>query len=268
MEDKTFLKKTIQMILILGFCLTLIFLNPKNIFAPVFEVFFKLSLPFQKTFYLLSNEIGNTLIFWGSISEIKEENKNLIKENNSLLVASANLKELQRENEELKKQLGLIPNKQFDLEASFVIGQNPQKLGSWVLIDKGDNSGIKVGMPVIVSQGILIGKIAEVYQNVAKVLLLTDSESVINVRDSETGAKGVVQGKFGLGLALEMVSQEDMLNAGDLIITSGLGGDLPKGLLVGEIQEPKASLDRIFQGATVAAPVKYSNLDVVFIIKN
>jgi rod shape-determining protein MreC len=216
----------------------------------------------------LGNKIGNTLIFWGSISEIKEENKNLIKENNSLLVATANLKEFQRENEDLKKQLGLIPNKQFDLEASFVVGQNPQKLGSWVLIDKGENSGIKVGMPVIVSQGILVGKIAEVYPNVAKVLLLTDSESVINVRDSETEAKGVVRGKFGLGLVLEMVSQDDMLNAGDSIITSGLGGDLPKGLLVGEIQEPKASLDRIFQGATVVTPVKYSNLDVVFIIKN
>jgi rod shape-determining protein MreC len=267
MENKPFLKKMIQAILILGFCLVLIFLNPKSIFNPVFEIFFKLSLPFQETFYSLSNGIGNTLIFWGSISEIKEENKNLIKENNSLLVATANLKELQRENEELRKQIGLIPSKQFDLEASFVIGQNPQKLGSWILIDKGENSGIKVGMPVIISQGILIGEIAEVYQNAAKVLLLTDSESVINARDSETEAKGVVRGKFGLGLVLEMVSQEDMLNTGDSIITSGLGGDLPGGLLVGKIQEPKVSLDRIFQEAIVVAPVRYSNLDVVFVIK-
>jgi rod shape-determining protein MreC len=268
MENKFFLKKTIQMILILGFCLFLFFLNPKNIFNPVFEIFFKLSLPFQKTFYSLSNRIGNTLIFWGSISEIKEENKNLIKKNSLLLVATANLKELERENEELRKQLGLIPNKQFDLEASFVIGQNPQKLGSWILIDKGESSGIKIGMPVIVSQGILIGKIEEVYQNTAKVLLLTDSESVINVRDSETEARGVVRGKFGLGLVLEMVSQDDTLNAGDSIITSGLGGDLPRGLLVGKIQESKTSLDQIFQEATITATVGYSNLDVVFVIKN
>ena len=268
MENKSTWKKIIQAILILGFCLFLIFLNPKNIFDPIFEIFFKVSLPFQKTFYLLSNRIGNTIIFWGSISEIKEENKNLIKENNSLLVAAANLKEFERENEELRKQLGLIPSKQFELEASFVIGQNPQKLGSWILIDKGEKAGIKIGMPVIISQGILIGKVVEVYQGAAKVLLLTDSESVINVRNSETEAKGVVVGKFGLGLVLEMVSQDDTLNAGDSIITSGLGGDLPKGLLVGKIQEPKASLDRIFQEATVVAPVKYSNLDVVFVIKN
>jgi rod shape-determining protein MreC len=123
-------------------------------------------------------------------------------------------------------------------------------------------------MPVIVSQGIIIGKVEETYANMAKVVLLTDSESVINVRDLETEAKGVVRGKFGLGLVLEMVSQDDTLNAGDSVITSGLGGDLPKGLLVGKIQEPQSSLDRIFQEAIVAAPVKYSNLDVVFVIKN
>jgi rod shape-determining protein MreC len=211
MENKSTFKKTIQAILILGFCLFLVVLNPKNIFNPIFEIFFKISLPFQKTFYVLSNGIGNNIIFWGSISEIKEENKSLIKENNSLLVSVANLKELEKENEELRKQIGLIPNKQFELEASFVVGQNPQKLGSWILIDKGENSGIKVGMPVIISQGILVGKIEEVYQNVAKVILLTDSESVINVRDLETEAKGVVEGKFGLGLVLEMVSQDDTL---------------------------------------------------------
>jgi rod shape-determining protein MreC len=110
--------------------------------------------------------------------------------------------------------------------------------------------------------------VEETYANMAKVVLLTDSESVINVRDSETEAKGVVRGKFGLGLVLEMVSQDDTLNAGDSVITSGLGGDLPKGLLVGKIQESKASLDRIFQEAIVITPIKYSNLDVVFVIKN
>ncbi|PJA87854.1 MAG: rod shape-determining protein MreC [Candidatus Moranbacteria bacterium CG_4_9_14_3_um_filter_40_7] len=268
MTHKLSSKKTLRLIFILGCCLFLVFLNPKKVFNPFFEIFFKLSLPFQKIFYTLSQKTGNTLIFWSSLNEIREENEKLIKENRALLVETAGQKELQRENEELRKQLGLIPGKNFSLEASFVIGQNPQKLGSWILIDKGENSGITTGMPVIVSQGILIGKVEEVYADTAKVILLTDSESVINVRDLETEAKGVVRGKFGLGLVLEMVSQDDMLNAGDSIITSGLGGDLPKGLLVGKIQEPKVSLDRIFQGATVAVPVKYSNLDVVFVIKN
>ncbi len=268
MESKGVFKKSLQLILILSFCLFLIWLNPTKAFDPLREVFFKLSLPFQKTFYILSQKTSKALIFWNSLSEVREENKKLIKENNVLLVEMINQKELQKENEELRKQLGLIPSKSFELEASFVVGQNPQKLGSWILIDKGAEAGIKTGMPVIVSQAILIGKIDEVYSQMAKVILLTDSESVINARDSETEAKGVVRGKFGLGLVLEMVSQDDVLRAGDSLITSGLGGDLPKGLLIGKIQEPQASLDRIFQEATVIAPVRYSNLDVVFVIKN
>jgi rod shape-determining protein MreC len=268
MENKFNFKKILSAFLILGVCLFLVFLNPKNIFNPLVDVFFKLSLPIQKTLYTFSQKAGNTLLFWNSLNEIKVENEKLIKENSALLALAAKQKEAQRENAELRKQLGLIPNKNFDLEASFVVGQNPQKLGSWILIDKGKNSRIVVGMPVIVSQGIIIGKVAEVYANMAKVILLTDSESVINVRDAETEAKGVVRGKFGLGLVLEMVLQDDTLNAGDSIITSGLGGDLPKGLLVGKIQEPKTALDQIFQEAAVASPVKYSNLDVVFVIKN
>jgi rod shape-determining protein MreC len=268
MENKPNFKEILPAFLILGLCLFLVFLNPRKTFNPLFEIFFKLSLPFQKTFYTLSQGTGNMLIFWSSLSEVREENEKLIKENNALLVSAAGQKELQKENAELRKQLGLIPSKSFDLEAGFVIGQNPQKLGSWIMIDKGGKNGIRIGMPVIVSQGIIIGKVEEVYQDTAKVILLTDSESVVNVRDLETEAKGVVRGKFGLGLVLEMVSQDDTLNAGDSLITSGLGGDLPKGLLVGKIQEPKVSLDQIFQEATVAAPVKYSNLDVVFVVKN
>ena len=268
MENKGAFKKIWTMLFILGVCLFLVFLNPKKIFNPFREVFFKFSLPLQKTFYALSQKTDDAFVFWSSLSEIKEENKKLIKDNNALSVAAAKQKELQKENEELRKQLGLIPSQKFNLEASFVVGQNPQKLGSWILIDKGEKAGIRIGMPVIVSQGILIGKVEEIYSDMAKVILLTDSESIINVRDSETEAKGVVRGKFGLGLVLEMVSQDDGLNAGDSIITSGLGGDLPKGLLIGKIQEPKASLDQIFQEATVTTPVKYSNLDVVFVIKN
>lgn len=268
MENRPNFKKILLAFMLLGFCLFLIFLNPRKIFNPLQGAFFKLSLPFQKTFYILSQKAGRALIFWSSLSEIRAENEKLIKENRDLLVAMANQKGLQEENEELRKQLGLIPSQRFDLEASFVIGQNPQKLGSWILIDKGEKAGIKAGMPVIVSQGILIGKVEEVYPHMAKAVLLTDSESMINVQDLETGARGVVAGKFGLGLVLGMVSQDDSLSAGDSIITSGLGGNLPKGLLVGKIQEPKASLDQIFQEAIVTAPLKYSNLDIVFVIKN
>jgi rod shape-determining protein MreC len=91
---------------------------------------------------------------------------------------------------------------------------------------------------------------------------------VINAQDIETEAKGVVRGEYGLGTVLDMVSQTDILNVGDTVVTSGLGGDLPKGLLVGNIQEIRTTPDKLFQQADLMSRVKYSDLDVIFIIKN
>jgi len=231
-------------------------------------VFFRISYPFQKTFYLLSGDISGTVNFLGSISDLKKENENLIKENNSLSSEVALLKDEKKENETLREQLNLSSRKKFDSEASFVIGLDPQKLGSWMIIDKGTSSGLAENMPVIASEGILIGKTAEVYANTTKVNLLTESSSVINALDIETGAKGVVRGEYGLGIVLDMVAQTDVLNSGDTIITSGLGGDLPKGLLIGKVQEIRVSPDKLFQQAIILPQVGYSKTDVVFVIKN
>ena len=206
--------------------------------------------------------------FLGSISSLHAENEKLVKENNVLLFEIADLRQEKKENEVLREQLELIPKKKFNLESAYVIGQDPQKLGGWLLIDKGSASGIKKGMPVIVSDGIIVGRISEVYLESSKINLLTDSESSISVYDLDTGSKGIIKGEFGLGVILDMVAQSDLLNSGDEIVTSGLGGDVPKGLLVGKTTDIRSTADKLFQQALVIPMVKYSGLDVVFIIKN
>jgi len=248
--------------------LLLVFLNPKNFFDPVRNIFFTVSYPFQKSFYLLSMKISKTLDFLKSISDLKKENNELIKENNYLSAEIAKIKDEKNENELLREQLGLVPKKQFDLESAFVIDQDPQKLGSWLMIDKGSTDGVEKDMPVIVSDGILVGKIEEVYAKSAKVNLLTDSNSSINAYDLETNSKGIVKGEYGLGVLMDMVAQTDILNAGDTVVTSGLGSNVPKGLLIGRVQEIKNSADKLFQQALISPRVKYSKLDVVFVIKN
>jgi len=268
MSQKFFSQKRVKLIVTLAVCGLLIFFNPKGFFTPVRWVFSRVSYPFQKTFYLLSGEIRSGADFLGSISELKNENKNLIKENDRLSFEITLLKDEKNENEKLRDQLKLAPREKFQLEASFVIGQDLQRSESWLLIDKGANAGIKTGMPVIVSDGILVGKISEVYSNTAKVILLTDSGSVINAVDVETEAKGVIQGEYGLGTIFDLVAQTDIINKDDTIATSGLGGDFPRGLLIGKVQDTRLTADKLFQQAIVLPRVKYSKLDVVFVIKN
>lgn len=268
MPKKYLSSKLIKFILVSAVCFVLIFLNPKGLFNPVKIVFLKMAYPFQKTFYMTSRSIDETLSFLGSIGKMRKDNENLIKENNYLNSQVASLRETKRENDLLREQLDLIPRGVFELDACFVIGQDPQGSGSWIVVSKGSSSGIMSGMPVIVSNGILIGRVEEVYADSSRVKLLTDSMSAVNVADLETGARGLVKGAYGLGMTMDMVAQTDTLNIGDTVITSGLGREVPRGLLIGKIQEIKLSPDKLFQQAVVVPRIKYQKLDVVFVIKN
>ena len=235
--------------------------------SPVRNFFLEIGYPFQKVFYGLGRDMDEFFSFLGSIGSMRNENADLIRENNSLASQVAALQEVKSENNMLRQQLSLAPRNKYDLEASLVIGQDPQSLGSWITIDKGSSEGIAVGMPVIVSDGILVGKISAIGMHSAKVSLLTDSATAVDVNDSETGAKGIIKGAYGLGIIMDMVSQSDVLNVGDTIVTSGLSGDIPSGLLVGKIQEVRLSPDKLFQQAIVMPRLRYDNLDMVFIIK-
>lgn len=265
---KFFSKKLHKFLVIAGICFLLIFLNFGGIFNPVRSVLFKIAYPFQKTFYMLSQRTSLSLEFLGSISNLKKENENLIKENDSLYRQLASLSSIKQENEMLRDQLNLAPAKKYDLAASFVIGQNPEGQGSWLMIDKGSDQGIKPHMPVIVSDGILVGRVEESSAGSSKITLLTDSSSAVNVEDLETGARGILKGQYGLGIIMDMSTQSDILNQGDTIITSGLGGSLPRGLVVGKIQEVRPSEDKLFQQSIIIPRVKYLKLNMIFVIKN
>jgi rod shape-determining protein MreC len=199
---------------------------------------------------------------------MQEDNEKLLLENNRLLARNISLQEMKNENDVLREQLRLLPRDKFDLEASFVIGQDPQGLGNWLTIGKGSRDGIAIGMPVIVSEGILVGRIDEVGPNYSRVNLITNTTSAINALDLETSAKGLLRGSYALGIMMDMISQGDVINNGDRVITSGLGGELPRGLLIGNIQEVGVSVDKLFQQAVVVPAVKYRDLDMVFVIRD
>ena len=263
-----FSPKIIKFLLISVICFLLIFFNPKNFFSPIRTLFLEVAYPFQKSFYLMGRGIAEVFSIFGSIGEMKDENERLLRENNALVSELAALKSVSKENETLREHLNLAPKDKFELELCFVIGKDPEGLGSWLLIGKGSLDGIQMDMPVVVSGGILIGKIDEVGLDSARVRLLTDSTSAVNAVDLETGARGLIKGAYGLGMIMDMISQSDVLNEGDVVVTSGLGNEFPKGLLIGKVQEIKFSSDRLFQQAVVVPRIKYEKLDLVSVIKN
>ena len=137
-----------------------------------------------------------------------------------------------------------------------------------MLVDRGGVDGVSVGMPVIVGEGILLGMVDEVYPLSSKVALVTSTKSAVGGSTVENGAKGIARGERGLGLLLDLVSQKDTLHAGDSVVTSGVGGNVPSGLLIGTVENPHESPDRLFQQAGVITPVDMRDLRFVFFIRN
>jgi rod shape-determining protein MreC len=260
--------KLFKVILIAALFLLLVFLNPVNIFNPVRSGFLTALLPFQKAFYSFSAGIENMKEFVGSIGQLKEENEKLMKDNQSLLAENVMVNDIKNENTTLREQLNLLPRDKYNLIAAFVISYDPNGTGNWLEIDKGSDDGIIPGMSVIVSKGILIGRIQQVNKKSSQVMLLTNPKSTINIMDVESGAKGVAKGEYGLGIIFDMVLQTDSINVGNSVITSGIGGEIPRGLYVGTIQEIHQSDDHLFQQAVLTAPLQVANLQAVFVIKS
>ncbi len=244
-----------------------IFISGRGADNPLKGFLLRMESPFLKTFRIFSGGTEGFFHFLGSIGELKSENEKLLQENGELLAKNALLGDTETENKLLRQEIGLLPRKNYDLEASFVIAQDPQSLGNYLIIDKGEKNGLKTGMPVIISNGILTGKITDVYPTSAKVVLISDKNSAVNAEIEDSGARGIVRGAYGLGLVMDMISQSEVVKEGDTVITSGLGGDMPRGLYVGKIKEAGQSADKLFQQASLISPVDFSSLRVVFAVK-
>ena len=245
----------------------IIFISVRGADNPLKGFLLRMESPFLKTSRIFSGGTEDFFHFLGSIGELKSENEKLLQENGGLLAKNALLKDTESENKLLRQELSLLPRKNYDLEGSFVITQDPQGLGNYLLIDKGKNNDLKAGMPIIISNGILAGKITDVYPTSAKVALISGKNSAVNAEIEDSGAKGIVRGAYGLGLVMDMISQSEVVKEGDTVITSGLGGDMPRGLYVGKIKEAGQSADKLFQQASLTSPVDFSSLRVVFAVK-
>lgn len=260
--------KLFKVILISSMLLVLISSNPYSFFSPVRNFVLTIFLPFQKVFYSLSMNYQNTVDFFGSIGELKSENQKLLNENRELVAKNAMLNDMQNENAILRQQLELLPRNKYVLIAASVISQDPSGLGNWLEIDKGLDDGVQLGMNVIVSNSILIGRVQEVGAKSAKIILLTNSKSTINAITSENGARGIVKGEYGLSIILDMILQTDLIKVGDNVVSAGMGGDVPRGLFVGTVQDVHNSEDNLFQQAVVTSPIQISKLQNVFVIKS
>jgi rod shape-determining protein MreC len=170
------------------------------------------------------------------------------------------------QNEQLRKLLDLKKNAGFASIASSVTSRDPSGITSSIVLDKGRTYGISTGDAVVDPSGALVGVVKDIYDSSCKVLLITDGLVKIDARILDRDAVGLVAGSHRLGLSLELVSKEVDLKPGDKIVTSGLTGTMPAGLLIGYVDETLASRTDLFKQASVRPAADLKDLRFVLVV--
>ncbi len=200
-----------------------------------------------------------------SYTSLKHENKKLKRELEKLKIMVQEDREIQLENERLKRLLKIKRGSKAVVAVAEVVSMGVRQWPAVIIINKGADDGIKKGMAVRTADG-LVGKVTEVMPGYSKVLLITDPNFSVSVRIEDTRTEGIVAGKGNGRCLLKYVPREEEVTRGQILITSGLDGVFPKGIPVGYIQKI-AGADELFYTIEVMPFVKVGRLEEVMIIK-
>jgi rod shape-determining protein MreC len=185
---------------------------------------------------------------------IKQLNKKIIQDNEATL-AGARLQQL----------LNLKSAIRTPSIAATVIGEDVTPWFRTVIVDRGSVDGIREGMPVIASEGV-VGRVVRVAANSSRLLLITDHASAIAANVQRSRARGVVMGKNRGICTLEFSQRGEDVKVGDILVTSGIGGVFPKGLPLGEVTMVKKGEYGIFQTVEMRPFVSLSRLEEVLVL--
>ncbi len=204
--------------------------------------------------------------------DLVRENKQLKEELERLRGEVAAQQDARAHIQELEAALGVKqsrPEEQFLVAG--VIAQDPSGLKRAVAIDRGSADGLDEGMVILSRGGSLVGTVSRAYEDFAWVRLVTDPDSVVNAQiqlGNEGGAtaRGVVSGDLRRGMQLDLLPPDTPLSEGALVMTSGLGGNYPRALLIGSVKSVEERPQAPFKKATLEPAAGLSSLETVLVL--
>jgi rod shape-determining protein MreC len=202
------------------------------------------------------------------IASLRQENTNL---QNEVAELQAQVIQLQQQVGETQVLAALVDfsraRPENTYKAAAIIGRDPSPFLHYVIINRGSSDGILRGMPVVTDQG-LVGRVDAVIADAARVQLITDPASSVNVRLQNAEVEASLVGSVTGDVVLELIPQDINIETGDLVLTSGLGGSYPPDLIVGQVVNIRSRDYDLFQQATVQSVVDFNRLQIVLVIVN
>ena len=215
---------------------------------PVIKI---VSLPFNVTIDLLTN--------FQELIEARKDNEILKAENEKLQSFYIDSLNISRENKELRQTLQFITSKSSNYKVGRIIGRSQKVFSQTLFIDVGKNRGLKEGSLVSGNHGV-IGRVAEIFEDKARLILATDANSRIPIITSKARVRGILSGNNSGVMEILYLQKNHNIKAGDMVFTSGDGDTLPAGVLIGVVKR----VDKSY--AAVELVENITNTDIVTIM--
>jgi len=216
---------------------------------------------------LIDGALGGISSLWNRylhLIDTEQENRLLRDENAHLRGELLGLEEVRLANIRLRELLAFRETVDMPALPAQVIGEELSPWFRTAMIDKGSEEGLYEGAPVVVAEGV-VGRIIKVGPHQSRVLLLTDASSAVAALVQKNRTRGICRGN-GEDLHFNFVLRRDEVAIGDRIVTSGLGGLFPKGLVLGEVVYIESQGFGLFQSIVVQPSVDFSRLEEVLVL--
>ncbi len=213
----------------------------------------------------IQDSVGNTWDHYGALQEVWVENQMLKQEIQRLQGAQNQLREdaiLATEFQKLSMYQATAP---MTTMPARIIGRNVSNWYQAIVIDKGANDNIHAEMGVVTNAGV-VGRIVRVNQTTSIVLLLSDPNVAITGMIQTSRDEGIIQGTPQGSIRMKYLPPLSPVQVGDVVVTSGLTDDFPRGLYIGHIQQVTKAATDLFQSGEVTPIVDFSKLEGVLVI--
>ena len=260
----------LRLALLIVAAVLLVFLSRQGWLRPVESAVSFVTVPVQRA---LDSTTGAAAYVLGSFQEtrnLREENAVLRQDVEKLYQEIISLRGAEIENRTLREQLGYVQaNTEWDHLPAQVIGRDPTNILDVIIIDIGSSGGVEEGMVVVTHLGV-IGKVTRVSSHWSKVQLITSPSSAVNavVQGGLRRTFGIVYGTPDGRLQMRYVLQTEELNERDIVVTSGMGGGLPKDFVLGRVINVQQEDYEEFQTAEIEPLVDFSQLEHVMVVAN
>jgi rod shape-determining protein MreC len=249
--------------------------------SPVENVLTFVIAPLERGFSSLFGNLGTLFTDVRDVQDLQEAVDTLQRTNEALRVENIRLREQYvAENQQLRELLNFqSDNPTYDFVGADivergcevfpcgeVVGEDTNPYLRYLIVNAGTREGVAIGMPVVSSGAALIGRVARVTPHLAYVQLINDSNSEIAALLQGARVTGVVKGQQDGSLIMTEILPDETVEENEIVITSGLGGLLPKGLILGQVETISYREAALFQEATLRPAMDFRRLEVVLII--